>query len=543
MSELELPSLQLGRYLELLQRRRWQLLPAALIGLLIGLFVAWMIPRYYVARTLVRLHPALLADSPSGPRQDPFVKEVSKARHTISDFNLVDEVVRSLGWDDFYALRNDSIDKYRGRIWEVISRITVLDLDSGEGRSSAMLAILFRDQDPIRAADFANRIRDLYLKRETEFVRQRAWSERERLQDEVAARFNEYEQALADMRRWYETSGLDPFARTIDGKPLYAIRKEEWARLGTKLAELETGIRSRKAEIEDLERRLAKIPKERTKTPSVNDPALLALIGADLAELQVLERKIRDWRPSHPSYAAALARKKVLEARIKKAMKAPAGQALVKEPNPLWIETNKKLAELKGVQKADETRLEGWRKTYKELSEYVSAMPSARESAERLESLVTQSRKAWESARRLLQNQDDLCGRLEKTSAIIEVVTNAEPPPAPTYPNRWLVALLGSGIGLASAIGLIFLFDLMQATWKTLEEVQRGLPVPALGGVSHLELPEEAEAARKRRMRITAVTAAALFLMAALIGVYFLDPVRLPDWARGALDALFGHGG
>ena len=46
---VELPQLSLQRYVDLVRRRRWQLVPVSLLGLLVGAVVAFLIPRYYVA--------------------------------------------------------------------------------------------------------------------------------------------------------------------------------------------------------------------------------------------------------------------------------------------------------------------------------------------------------------------------------------------------------------------------------------------------------------------------------------------------------------
>ncbi len=51
MSQVELPQVSLQRYVDLVKRRRWQLVPISLLGLMVGGLVAFLIPRYYVAET------------------------------------------------------------------------------------------------------------------------------------------------------------------------------------------------------------------------------------------------------------------------------------------------------------------------------------------------------------------------------------------------------------------------------------------------------------------------------------------------------------
>ena len=53
MTQIEVPQISLQRYVDLLKRRRWQVIPVSLLGLLVGGLVAFFIPRYYVADVTV----------------------------------------------------------------------------------------------------------------------------------------------------------------------------------------------------------------------------------------------------------------------------------------------------------------------------------------------------------------------------------------------------------------------------------------------------------------------------------------------------------
>ena len=90
--------------------------------------------------------------------------------------------------------------------------------------------------------------------------------------------------------------------------------------------------------------------------------------------------------------------------------------------------------------------------------------------------------------------------------------------------------------------GLILLFDVLQSTYKTFDDVARSLPVPALGGISHLELEEDIRASKVRRLKITVVTVFVLALVGAVFALYLVDPVRLPTWLRDAFDRIFATG-
>ncbi len=542
MTDLELPSLQIGRYVDLLKRRRWQLLPAALLGLLVGLLVAWLIPRYYQARTLIRLQTPLLAEANPGPREDPFVKEVSKARFTIRDFKLVDKAVLELGWDEYFAVREDNISAYRGMIWSLIDRIEVIDYDPGEKRGTAMIAIVYMDRDPIRAAEFANKIRDLYLKRETELVRKRAMGEFNRLKSEVLRKYRLYQAAVDD---WKKVQAKNPalFGVGQDGKPIAQALQQDWAKLGNEIADLEARKASLESQIKNLEETLQRIPPERTVVRSLSDPKIQALAAADLLKLQQIDAETKFWSPLHPGFKAKMQERQKIIAKLKKLLEGrKKGGKVATEPNPLWTQNHNKKEALLREREGLAKRLLVLKKRFERIGKDLDQLPGARANAERLQALVEQAKKAWNEATDELNNQRALTQRLDSSQRIIDVISEAEPPPAPTYPNPYLIAFLGSGLGLAVSIGLIFLLDLLQATWKTYEDVERGLPVPALGGVAYLELAEDLARAKRQRFRVALIS---LFFLALLIGlflVWVLDPVRLPSWLRDLMDSVFQMG-
>ena len=101
-----------------------------------------------------------------------------------------------------------------------------------------------------------------------------------------------------------------------------------------------------------------------------------------------------------------------------------------------------------------------------------------------------------------------------------------------------LVATGGSLLGLLVAIGLILLFDFLQGSFKTEDDVEQALGVPMLGGVSYLETDKEREHAVRSRRRISLVTAAALLMVTAIVVIFYLDPNRLPTVVRDVLSVL-----
>jgi ferric-dicitrate binding protein FerR (iron transport regulator) len=151
----------------------------------------------------------------------------------------------------------------------------------------------------------------------------------------------------------------------------------------------------------------------------------------------------------------------------------------------------------------------------------------------------TEAEEQRDLARKRLQELDNLIGRLHNEQTI-RIVEPAREPPRPTEPNILVVALIGCVLGLALAVAMILLLDVLQGAFKSIEDVQDGLPVPVLGGISHLETESERQRAVRTRRRTTVTAAAVVCLCVALVLLFYADPTRLPPVVRDLLALLLG---
>jgi len=166
VTQLDLPQISLQRYVDLLRRRRWQVIPVSVLGLLIGGFVALLIPRYYVADTWVQYTRAP-GEPKANPMEDPMADAVDNAKHTIP--LAVGETIRQLGWEDYAGLGLYAAHEYEHT---VRSRIDILDQNAGKPvRSFAQLHITYRDQDGQRAAAFLNGLVQVWMNRQLQTMR------------------------------------------------------------------------------------------------------------------------------------------------------------------------------------------------------------------------------------------------------------------------------------------------------------------------------------------------------------------------------------
>jgi hypothetical protein len=139
------------------------------------------------------------------------------------------------------------------------------------------------------------------------------------------------------------------------------------------------------------------------------------------------------------------------------------------------------------------------------------------------------------------QNADEVLAALQRQD-IIQPRHSARVPPKPTDPNIFVVALLGCVIGLGAAVGLILMLDVVRGTFKTIDDVERSLPLPVLGGMAHLESDEVRTRTTRGRRRATIVAGVALVLVVAVVTIWYRDPTRVPGFVNSLLSMLLGEG-
>jgi hypothetical protein len=132
MTQLELPPISFARYLDLLKRRSWTVLPVSLAGLLIGGLIAFFIPRYYVCSTQLRFDGSV-HDRAKG--RDPMKKLVGDAKIEIGA--AVEDAVEALGWPEATTGAPEDRREFLAAVRE---RVDVKDMGPHEpGREIAYL--------------------------------------------------------------------------------------------------------------------------------------------------------------------------------------------------------------------------------------------------------------------------------------------------------------------------------------------------------------------------------------------------------------------
>lgn len=534
MTQLELPPISIGRYFELLKRKRWQVVPISLVGLLVGGLVAFVIPRYYVASTTVSFNGPVL--NPKLVGNDPMAVVVDSAQITIPA--IVPKVLEEIGWPE---ARVEEVAERRGYVDAVRERIKIQDLGPWDkGRSKAHLMVSYSDLNGERAKEFADKLLEVWSVEQKQNLIARADEELGGINERIRIATDALENAEQEMASFEKVNDLNPedFVGSRTGG--LSERSREMQMVADQVSSLRGQIAGVVSRIAGNRSKLDQTPTKLSVAREIgmSSPLQEAIQVATL-KLLVATKALGGIKPIHPNYLNYLRQQQEATATLA-ALQASVGETQMQEvENPVY-------AQLQLDIDADDARLSEFREQLvgreqrvQELSVRVARLPEIVRDHRALESKRADAR---ENLQRLVTSRSAM--EVRKRSLAYdkpyEILEPAYVPPLPTEPNITLVALIGSAIGLALAIGLVLLIDVLQTTYKTVSDVSRGLSVPVLGSMSHMLTIEQARETHARRTRASLVAGAFLVLMISLVTIYYVAPTRLPIMVRDVLGLILG---
>lgn len=533
MTQVELPQLSLQRYVDLVRRRRWQLVPISLLGLVVGAVVAFLIPKYYVAEASVE-HQEVAGEMERG--ENPFKRIVDSSQETIR--LAAGKAMEALKWPEA-AIGDPS----RRTLEEakVRSRLVVIDSNAGDKtRTYAHIRILYKDTDAQRSADFANALVDTWIQGRVQKLRSSHQEQATRANADFAEWDRTYERYLQEKQdlevRFRIRPDFDPRLQQEEMRR----RQDTQRMLREQLRDRETKVAMHKADAERTRTELAATA-ERV-APSQRELLEAARTRPELAplllQLQLSVAGLEAWKPGtreRTKQEREIARMRdtifasmALDLDADGKIANPAHAALVKKLADAVAAGEQLVGEIERLQRdiaADTQEIE-------QLAEGYRLIESKRKD------LDTAAQKRADAAARQ-QKQGQYLAALEQALPV-QPLQRASPPPHPTDPNILVVALIGAVLGLGAAIGLILLLDLLQGTFKTAEDVERALGVQVLGAMSHMETDAERTFAVRSRRRAGVTAFLFMGLVVAVVVVYYRAPTRLPGIVRDLLALVLG---
>lgn len=535
MTQLDLPQVSLTRYVDLLKRRRWQVIPISLLGLLIGGIVAFFIPRYYVANTSIAYQqpPGHVATNP----KDPFGAIIDTAKLTLP--LAIQETIEKLGWPEAATKDPHALSENCNAIEE---RLQIFEYGNSRDREFALIRVAYKDRDGDRAANFCNTLVTTWIAQQLTDLKISVERERSAATEEQKQHGRAYDTFLRERRRVQETYSLQPGVELV-------VQRDQHMRLVAAAQELASKLEVQRTAAATLTATLVFKRDELSGLP-VRIPADPLVMMAEIAKtdegkviialIGIVTQRVEGFREGTPARAIEERRLEALTIKLTKMQ--PPGYEVDAEGlmlNPAREKLKAEIAEL-------ELELQQAKAAIGVLEARVARQGASLARQAEGYALYEKNETLLEAAK---ANVDIASTKVSAATVTLGKLTNqptvrqegkAFVPPAPTDPNLLVVALIGCVIGLFAATALILLFDMLQGSYKTIDDVERSLDVPVLGGVSHLETAAQRRTTVRARRRATVFAAAVLVLVSGVVLIYYYDPTRLPPFVRDMLAMVLG---
>lgn len=247
-------------------------------------------------------------------------------------------------------------------------------------------------------------------------------------------------------------------------------------------------------------------------------------LTAAQGELDVASKR---YSPDHPDVKRLRETVAQLQADLKKASSAPERPIDEGADNPAYVSIRTQREAAMTERTSLMTQVSQIQARIAELEQRQAQAPGVeREYTDLMRDLTSERAKYDELRQKEMDAQ--LVENLE-TQRKGERFTLIEPPiqpEIPVSPNRKLIVLLGGVLALGAALGMMFLLETFDTRIRDRDHVIRLLGVAPLASVPYIELAEEQQARRKRRMLSLAGAAATLVVTAVLFHL-FVRPLDL----------------
>lgn len=486
---------QLQDFLDILRRRKWQvLLPAAFV-IALGSAFAVLVPKKYVVRTQVELRPVGVSVSS---------KDGANATFQIRSRERVKKVVQDLKNQEYLTLPPEERNAF---LMDIVSDVKVR-LDRAGDNVTTFVNMEYASVDPLWARTFLRALREDWIQDVIDRDRNKLRDEKEKLfeaKQKLERELKRQEEEVTELKRKHNLSATQP---TPGGD---GLRGEDpiYARLQANkgaASDLESAIAKQDVQIGLLEKSYAEMPEmvagdQQVVAGSSNDTELRAL------DEQILDMRhqIDAYRPEHTKFKK-LSREleDLLDKREQLAHIVQRSEVVTtSKPNPEREPLLKRIEALKFDRATNVSSLEQLKKriadderTHQELQQVYEDLRVKNTTIANLRASLAATDISYTAT---AQRFDLVDGPTGNPFSITEEVV---PPPKPTEPNPWLIVSFSILAGLGLGIALAVLLEYSKNCFRSVHELSRVLVVPVLGSVNRIVTRRELRLLAARRILV-----------------------------------------
>ncbi|MHC4377383.1 MAG: GumC family protein [Planctomycetota bacterium] len=525
---------QLDEFLDVLRRRRLQIILPVIYTVAIGAAIATFLPEKYEVETQVNLLEARV-DDPSNlsknEKETSTLREVQNAEYHVKQPSRIRSVLKSLYWTEFEEL--DELGKAKF-IQKLQGNITVRVLPKAKDQGSQFIDLAFIDVDPERARDFLSSLVDKWVRDVVDRERNALIRARDSFQDLRREAIADYDDARARYNELLKESGLTSAQLGNDGRTTSITDsvQVELDALSGRQTDLEVEISAKSEEIALLratyEAEEAYLPKQTIAQGKTFDDAIKVLE----AQIQQIELKRQNLKPAHPQYLTAQAQISDLEDQIEdlRAQSTEASIFTELQPNPRKIVLQDQLLAAERDQQILLQRSEALQSQIDRKTTQVLKRKDDLAALEELQREYEESYAAYQEANAEFNEVQQKITRLDSYGPLYEITKEPVAPETPSQPNVYLILVLSVFAGAALGLGSAFAMEFLKPGFRGASDASRALPIPVLGVISQVETRRDR---RERFTRAAVVGLATLLIVGSILFV---------TWAWNTRSDMLGTG-
>jgi len=517
------------------------LAPAAVV-LSIGVLASGLVPKKYTAFTALEVRDVPLPFSGQGGMDTTaIVRDVTATPWQIKQYERVRRVIEKLEWPEYTSLNPAEQNDF---VREQINAIVLTPVAAKNAGGSSLIGISYTIDDPQRAEQFLNRLRDAYTQEVLDRYRKDARLNLEVLRNNMAAAANELNkrnEESAKFQKDYAISATQQApggGRQRDEDPVFTRLNQSIVRL----AEVESQITSDKAALAALSEQYETEP-----LTIVDASGLSGGVSFD-DELARIEQEIADLRETQRPYKEIATPYQVAERKIR-ILEEKAAQLRSRASAPELRTTtrpNPRRDQLLGQIQQRELSLKQAEAQRAQLDRDVATLRI--QNAERVEifkelrdldARATVANDNYQKASAAFLTQKRFVDQItEGTSSPFEVTELARAPTSPSSPSSAIVIVASAILGLGIGVLLALASEFGRSGFRGAADAGRALAVPVLGIVNEIRTRSQRRDDRTRRAIATVATLAFAGSILWVAWAFDNRPQLLGSGLASALDDL-----
>lgn len=463
--------------LGVLARRAWQIAAFMVLCMVVAYLMSSKMTKVYKATSVI------MVKSDSAVMSIPFLQDTAGSSsanmrnyvESLKSRTLTEATLSRLGW-------LESSGGQEVRAWQ-----NSLSVQQVQGTDVARLSV--ESNNPEKAAAFLNALVEEFQERTQQINQESARAARDFIAQQLAIaedRLKEAESALLEYKETKEV--IEPSAET-------KARIDKLANIEQLLSQTEVELQAANSEQQKLHEIVREIdPTLITSTTLVSNP-LVQQQRIILSQLEIdLAAALEQYTENHPTVIGLRAQIREVSAKLAKEAERVVGSETM-SLNPIHQDLTRRLVSAQATIVGLEAKLAALENLRNAVEAELASIPGKEMDIARL----TRNQRVNEEIYIMLRSkyEEMRISEAMKVSGIY-VVDEAIVPTVPVKPRKLLNTAIAGILGFFVAVGITFILEQMDTTFKTVEEVERIVSAPILGTIPHFS-----RAQRKRKRKIS----------------------------------------